>query len=111
LAVLIVIGKMSTTVAEEWDTHLFYRFLLPVAGAGAFLGGYLFPGHSWRWGVAPWWMQHVYMMWRHGPGNIWPIAIVFWALALLPFVALAKLGTSISGYKKRKPSDRKVEIV
>jgi hypothetical protein len=56
-------------------------------------------------------MQHVFMMWRHGPGNIWPIAIVFWALALLPFVALAKLGTSISGYKKRKPSDRKVEIV
>jgi hypothetical protein len=62
---------------------------------------------EWRHG----WMQHVYMMWRHGPGNIWPIAIVFWALALLPFVALAKLATSISGYKKRKASDRKVEIV
>jgi hypothetical protein len=111
LAVLTVIGKMSTPGMEEWDTPLFLQLLLPIAAIGAFLGGFLFPGHSWRWGVAPWWMQYVYMLWRHGPGNIWPIAIVFWALAFLPFVALAKLGASISGYTKRKASDRKVNVV
>jgi hypothetical protein len=111
LAILILVGKMSGTDVEEWDTPLFSRVLLPLAAASAFFGGFLFPGHSWRWGVAPWWMQHVYMLWRHGPGNIWPIAIVFWALALLPFVGLARLGASISGYRKRKASDRNVNVV
>ena len=111
LAVLIVIGKMSTTGSEEWDAPLFFQFLLPVAATGAFPGGFLFPGHSWRWGVAPWWMQHVYMLWRHGPGNIWPIAILFWVLALLPFVALAKLAAIIAGYRKRKANDRELDVV
>ena len=57
LAVLIVIGKMSTTGSEEWDAPLFFQFLLPVAATGAFPGGFLFPGHSWRW------------EWRHGGCN------------------------------------------
>jgi hypothetical protein len=111
LGVLILIGKMSESVAEEWDTHLFSRVLLPLAATSAFSGGFFFPGHSWRWGVAPWWMQHVYMLLLHGPGNIWPIAIVFWVLALLPFVGLAKLGASLSGYGKKKTGDRKVDAV
>jgi hypothetical protein len=111
LAVLIVIGRVSTPGVEEWDTPLFFQFLLPIASMAAFLGGFLFPGHSWRWGLAPWWMQHVYMLWRYGPGNIWPIAIVFWLLVLLPFVGLAKLGASLSGYRKQKAGDRKVDAV
>jgi hypothetical protein len=95
LVALILIGQMNGTTAEEWDTALFWRVVLPIAEGSAFLGGVLFPGHSWRWGLAPWWMQHVYMLWQHGPGNIWPIAIIFWALLLLPFVGLARLGASI----------------
>ena len=63
LAILILVGKTSGTDVEEWDTPLFPRLLLPVAAANAFFGGFLFPGHSWRWGLAPWWMQHVYMLW------------------------------------------------
>jgi hypothetical protein len=51
------------------------------------------------------------MLLRHGPGNIWPIAIVFWVLALLPFVGLAKLGASVSGYGKKKTGERKVDAV
>jgi hypothetical protein len=101
LVSLILIGQANGTTVEEWDTPLLWRVLLPLAAGSAFLGGFLFPGHSWRWGLAPWWMQHVYMLWRHGPGNIWPIAIIFWLLFLLPFVGLARLGATISRRAKR----------
>ncbi len=75
LAVLIVIGKMSATGLEKWDTPLFAQLLLPIAAAGAFFGGFLFPGHSWRWGVAPWWMQHVYMLWDTGRETSGPLPL------------------------------------
>jgi hypothetical protein len=42
-------------------------------------------------------MQHAYMQWRQpGPGNIWPIALVFWFLVIVLFVSLARIGTSLS---------------
>lgn len=97
---LVICGQIGRSYAEEWDNPLFALVVLPVAAAGAFIGGFLFPGHSWRWGLAPWWLQFVYMFGQRGPGNIWPIAIVFWALALLPFVALAKLGGVVKGMRK-----------
>jgi hypothetical protein len=104
LAILILIGKTGGANVEEWDRPLYFRVALPIAAASAFFGGFLFPGHAWRWGMAPWWMQDVYMLWRHGLGNIWPIAIVFWVVALLPFVGLAKLASTLSGYAKKKTS-------
>ena len=97
LVALVLGTQISGSYAEEWDTPLFLRVVLPLAALGAFGGGLLFPGHSWRWALAPWWMQFVYMLWRHGPGNIWPIALVFWVLAILLFAGLARLGTSVSG--------------
>ena len=93
---LVVGGYISGPNVEEWDTPFFFRVVLPLAAAGTFAGGFLFPGHSWRWAVSPWWMQFVYMLWRHGPGNIWPIALVFWVVAVLPFVGLARISTGLS---------------
>ena len=111
LAVLVLSGKFSSPEVDEWHTPLFFRLVVPLAALGTFFGGFLFPGHSWRWGLAPWWMQHVYVLCSRGPGNIWPIAIIFWVLFLLPFVGLAKLGTTLSEYGKKKTSNRKVDTV
>jgi hypothetical protein len=78
LVALALGTQISGSNVEEWDTPLFFRMVLPLAAIGTFIGGMLFPGHSWRWAVAPWWTQLLYMLWRRGPGNIWPIATLFW---------------------------------
>jgi hypothetical protein len=96
LVALVAGAHISGSNVEEWDTPLFFQMVLPLAAIGTFSGGLLFPGHSWRWAVAPWWMQLVYMVWRHGPGNLWPIALVFWVVAILLFVGLARVGSSLS---------------
>ena len=96
LAALVMGGYINGSNVEEWDTPFFFRVVLPLAAFGTFAGGLLFPGHSWRWAVAPWWMQLVYMVWLDGPGNLWPIALVFWMAVIVMFVGLARIGTSVS---------------
>jgi hypothetical protein len=96
LIALVVGGYLSGPNVEEWDTPLFFRAALPLAAIGTFAGGLSFPGHSWRWAVAPWWMQFVYMLWRRGPGNLWPIALLFWMVVIVLFVGLARIGTTLS---------------
>jgi hypothetical protein len=96
LIALILVGRASPPGREEWDSELFKWLVLPFAAVSSFICGSMYPRHSWRWALAPWWLQFVYMLIIHGPGNIWPIAIVFWGLMLLPFVALAKLGEKIA---------------
>ena len=107
LSIVVLSGRISGAGVEEWDTPFFFRIQLPFAAIAAVFGGFMFPGHAWRWGLAPWWMQHVYMVWQHGLGNIWPIALVFWVVVLLPFVGLAALGGGMSSHIKRKASGRK----
>ena len=64
---------LSTCSASRSTRHLFRWLSFPgplvALGLGTVVG-----------------MQHVYVLGRsRGPGNIWPIAIVFWVLCLLPF--------------------------
>jgi hypothetical protein len=61
----------------------------------AFACGFFRPEKPWRWGIAPFVGQLVWML-AQGAGNLLPLGVVMFGILSLPAIAAAKFGARIA---------------
>jgi hypothetical protein len=97
-AISLVSGR-----SEAWDSGLYFAVGLPVVCLMSLVFGYFWPSRSWRWGVAPFVGQFLWMLVSQGPGNLLPLGMAVFAVFCLPAVFLARVGASIATRRARSP--------
>ena len=89
--VWIVVSKVSGR-REAWDSSLYFSVGYPVICLLSLALGYFAPAQSWRWGVAPFAGQFVWLLLSQGPGNLLPLGIFAFAVISVPAIVAAKIG-------------------
>ena len=89
--------------AEAWDSGLYFSLGMPAVCLMSMAFGYFEPSRSWRWGIAPFVGQFVWMLLSQGPGNLLPLGMAVFAVLCLPAVLFARIGASIAIRRGRMP--------
>ena len=89
--VWIVVSALSGR-REAWDSSWYFSVGNPVICLISLVMGFLVPKQSWRWGVAPFVGQFVWLLLSQGPGNLLPLGIIAFAVVSVPAVVAAKVG-------------------
>ena len=93
--------SLASGRSEAWDSGLYFSVGMPVVCLMSMAFAYFQPSRSWRWGVAPFVGQFLWMLFSQGPGNLLPLGIAVFALFCLPAVFLARIGASIATRRER----------
>ena len=62
---------------EAWDTGLYFSIAMPALCLLAFACGFLRPERPWRWGVAPFVGQLVWMLVAQRAGSLLPLGVEY----------------------------------
>ena len=89
--VWIVISVVSGS-REAWDSSWYFSVGYPLICVVSLTLGYFAPIQTWRWGVAPFVGQFVWMLISQGVGNLMPLGIIVFGVMSLPAVIAAKVG-------------------
>jgi hypothetical protein len=91
---LWLVATLVSGRREPWDAASYWWGAYPAAIAVSAGLGYRWPVKPWRWPLALFEAQLVAMWLRAGePGNLWPLAMVLFAVIALPGVAVAALAS------------------
>ena len=99
-AIWIVIAQASGRT-EAWDSGLYFWLGMPAVCALSLGFAFFEPSRPWRWAVAPFVGQSVWMLVTQGPGNLFPAGIVVFALLCLPAFLAARLGAYVAAKRAR----------
>lgn len=91
IAVWIGVSSLSGR-KEAWDSDSFFRIGMPVVCVASAVLGFLEPNKPWRWGVAPFVGQFVWMLLTQGPGNLLPLGVVVFGILSVPPIVTARMG-------------------
>jgi len=92
--VWIVVSAVSGR-NEAWDSSWYFLAGYPVICAVSLALGYFAPERSWRWGLAPFVGQFVWLLLTQGPGNLLPLGIIVFGVISLPAVIAARIGAYV----------------
>jgi hypothetical protein len=95
IAVWIAVSALSGR-REAWDSAWYFSVGMPILCAGSMILAFCEPGRSWRWGVAPFAGQFVWMLVSEGPGNLLPLGIVAFGIFSLPAILAARAGAFLA---------------
>lgn len=93
--VWIVVSAVSGR-SEAWDSHWYFSVGYPFICAVSMALGYLAPARSWRWGLAPFAGQFLWLLLTQGPGNLLPLGIIAFSVVSLPAVVAARVGAYVA---------------
>jgi hypothetical protein len=89
---LWLICHLLTSKREPWDSSIYWIVAYPAATAVAVFLALRYPRRSWLWAILIFESQLVAQWVVSGEvGNLWPIAMVFFAVVSLPAGALATI--------------------
>ncbi len=77
---------------EAWDSTWYFSVGIPFLCLVSMLLGFLAPDRSWRWGVAPFAGQFLWMLLTQGPGNLLPQGVVMFGVLSVPSIFTARAG-------------------
>ena len=83
--VWIVISTVSGR-KEAWDSSWYFSVGYPLICVVSLVLGYFAPVRTWRWGVAPFVGQFVWLLLSQGLGNLMPLGIIAFGVVSLPAV-------------------------
>jgi hypothetical protein len=90
--VLWFLALLGTGQREPWDSPVYWQLAYPLALLGGAGLGWAFPLKAWRWPFAVFLGQFLGAWLRNGEiGNLWPLALGWFAILALPGVPLAWL--------------------
>lgn len=98
-AVWIVIARASGRT-EAWDSGLYFSLGMPVVCLMSMAFAFFEPSRSWRWGVAPFVGQLVWLLMTQGPGNLLPLGVAVFAVLCVPAVLLARIAASLGARRQ-----------
>lgn len=99
--VWIVVSAVSGR-REAWDSSWYFLVGYPLICAVALALGYLAPVRSWRWGLAPFVGQFVWLLLTQGPGNLLPLGIIVFGVIALPAVIAARIGAYFGNRQEKR---------
>ena len=91
ILVWVVVSAVSGR-REAWDSHWYFSVGYPLICAVSMALGYLVPARSWRWGLAPFAGQFLWLLLTQGPGNLLPLGVIAFGVVSLPAVVAARIG-------------------
>lgn len=91
-ALVWIVVSAASGRREAWDAPAYFSLGYPLVCALSLALGYLAPARSWRWGLAPFAGQFVWLLLTQGPGNLLPLGIVAFGVISLPAVLAARVG-------------------
>ena len=86
----------ATGRSEAWDTGLYFSAGIPAVCILSFALGFFRPQRAWRWGVAPFAGQFVWMLVAQGAGNLLPLGIIMFGVLSIPAIFTAQIGARIA---------------
>ncbi len=104
-ATVWILVALASGRREAWDSGLYFSVGIPVVCLISLVFGFLEPSRSWRWGVAPFMGQFVWMLVANGPGNLLPLGVVVFGVLSLPSMLTARIGAYVAT-KSAKRTDR-----
>jgi len=91
--VLVWIGISTATGRKEaWDSSWYFSIGIPVMCVVSMLLAFLAPIRSWRWGLAPFVGQFLWMLLSQGAGNLLPLGVVVFGVLSVPSILTARVG-------------------
>ena len=86
----------ATGRREAWDTGLYFSAGIPAVCILSFACGFFRPERPWRWGVAPFAGQFLWMLIAQGAGNLLPLGVIMFGVLSIPAIVTAKVGARIA---------------
>jgi hypothetical protein len=77
---------------EAWDSSWYFSAGYPFICAVSAVLGFLAPVRSWRWGLAPFAGQFLWLLLTQGPGNLLPLGVIAFAVISVPALIAARIG-------------------
>lgn len=93
-----VVLSVVTGEKEAWDSHWYFTVGIPVLCVVAALLARASPRRPWRWAILPLLSQALWVMLLQGPGNLWPLTLVFIVVLSVPLLIAAWLGANIERF-------------
>jgi hypothetical protein len=89
---LWLLASAVTGRREPWDSSLYWQLVYPLSLLGAMAVAWAHPARAWRWPFAVFLGQFLGVWLRNGEvGNLWPLAMAWFAMLAAPGVPLAVL--------------------
>jgi hypothetical protein len=95
-AAIWALVSLASGRAEAWDSPLYFSVGIPAGCLISMAFAFFEPERAWRWGVAPFVGQFLWMLVSKGPGNLLPLGIVAFGVLSIPSIIAAWVGASIA---------------
>jgi len=98
-----VVVEISITAltgeTEAWDSKWYLRIGYPIICFTSLGLTYFDPPRKWKWAILPMLSQLVFLLFRNGLGNLFPLALVFNLVWFIGPFTLANIGEALSKSK------------
>ena len=100
-AVIWALVAAAAGKEEAWDSDMYFSIGIPVTCLISLVFGFVQPIRPWRWGIAPFAGQLIWILLTQGFGNLLPLGMILFGVLSVPSIITANIGAFIANKIKK----------